>query len=235
MGGQMSRWRKKRTGRENTPSLPAEITRIAPQKRRNDRYSLYHEDRFLIGVSRESLTEFELKEGEILTEDQYKSILLTEERRAAKEYLIRLLARRDHSRNELETKALKKGFDREMISPALEQLENSGYLNEEEFAEKYACDQLRFHQWGPLKIRNGLIRKGVTSATVDKVLSKLSDDWELEKICVDLAVKRKRHFSREEEKRKRRDKVAAYLLRKGFTYEIIQRTLPEIIRKLNAD
>jgi regulatory protein len=144
------------------------------------------------------------------------------------------LARRDHSRHELDTKAVQKGYDPGFVTSILNELEQNGYINNMDFARKYAADKFSLQKWGPVKIRSELIRKGVDKQVIDQVLLKETEDFELNKICVDLILKRKCHFSRESDSYKRKQKIASYLQRRGFSFDTINRVLPDIINRLNV-
>jgi regulatory protein len=52
----------------------------------------------------------------------------------------------------------------------LKELESSGHLNEERFADAYARGKWRNNRWGRLKIRQGLRQKGVRIDLIEKAL-----------------------------------------------------------------
>lgn len=214
--------------------LPVVITSIQPQKKSRERYSLFHDEAFITGISIDTLIHFNLKKGSLLTSELYSRIEAEEQRRRVREYLLRLLGRRDHARKELETKAKKKGFRLAEITTVIEELHSLGYVNDLAFAEKFISDKMTLQKWGPEKIRYELLKKGIKRDTVQNLLKELPEDLQLEQICVDLVVKRKRHFSRESDSLKRRRKIMAFLQRKGFHFETINRALPEILKKLDV-
>jgi len=212
--------------------LPVEITAIRTQKKRKDRFSLFHQETFLIGVSGNTLAKLGIRKGTDLTPSLFSRIQQDEEREKVRDYLLRLLGRRPHAAAELNIKARQKGYDGELISDVIDELRAKQYLDDEAFARQFASDKLEFRQWGPVKVRSALVSKGVSAVVAERVTAALTEDLELKKICVDLALKRTRHFFRERDDYKRRKKVAAYLQRKGFDFETINRALPEIISRM---
>ena len=74
-----------------------------------------------------------------------------EERQALKNKAIYLLARREHSRQELIRKLIQKGFRAKDIHPVLDELENENLLNEERFIGSFIRTR-RARGFGPLKI-----------------------------------------------------------------------------------
>jgi len=218
----------------NKLDFPVTITSIRPQKKRSARFSLYQEKTYLIGVAADTLVCFRLEKGKTLTASQFQEITRVEERLAAKEYMLRLLGRRDHSSRELQVKALSKGHGEKHIHNVIEELEQKGYLNNESFARQFASDKLTINRWGPGRVRTELRKKGIDAPLADRIIRTEIEDLELKEICVDLALGRRKHFSREADPFRRKQKIAAWLQRRGFDFTTIERALPEIIKQLNV-
>ncbi|MEX0890108.1 MAG: RecX family transcriptional regulator [Balneolaceae bacterium] len=215
-------------------SFPVEITAIRPQKKRNNRFSLYQGKRFLLGVSADTLLSFHLKKGDQLSAVQFQQITDEEERRTVREYMIRLLGRRDHSGTELEQKARGKGYPEEIVQHVQHELSEKGYVDDNIFASRFVTDKLAINRWGPLRIKMALRKKGIPTHVTDRILQEKIDDLELKKICVDLVLARRKHFLRESDSFKRKQKISAWLQRKGFYYSTIEEAFPEIIKRLNV-
>ncbi len=219
---------------ETNPGFPLTVTAVKPQKKRSGRFSLFHNKVFIIGVSAHILARFNLGTGSEITADIYSEISQAEQYTACKNYMFQLLGRRDYSSFEIRMKALKKGYSSELAETVIEKFQQKNYLNDEKFARKFANDKIRLNRWGPVKIKAKLSEKGIDYNLIEKVLDSLSDDLELSKICVDLILKRRRHFIRESDEFKRKQKIAAYLQRKGFSFDSINRALPDIVNRLNV-
>lgn len=223
-----------RNQNKSEPDLPAQISTIEPQKKRTDRYSLFCGSDFIIGLSGQTLLQFNLRKGVEITPFLFKQLQEAEEYQAIKDYFIRLLGRRDHARGELQKKGLAKGFPDTIMDEVLNELSDKNYLNEEVFAEKFISDKLSFSKWGPQKIRSELIKKGVQNQTIDKLLKEQTGDLELSRICVDLVVKRKARYLRENDPLKRRQKIIGWLLQKGFQQDTIHKAMTEIEKEMNV-
>ena len=89
---------------------------------------------------------------------------------------LRLLARREHTRLELQHKLKLRDFDPDRIEVALDRLTDEGLLNETRFAELYATGRAD-KGYGPLRIAGELRERGVTDATVSAILEELADFW----------------------------------------------------------
>lgn len=214
--------------------LPLPITKITVQKKNQDRFSIFHDKLFLIGISRKTRNDFSIEEGVTLTLSLYKQLNDAEDLVAIREACFRYLSGRDHSSSELKQKVSKKGYKESDIDQVIQSLSENGYLDDESFAAKFVEEKTELNQWGPKKIKSHLYKKGIDRKIIENVLSQQTDDLQQQQICVDLVVKRKRHFLREEDTYKRKQKIYRYLAGRGFSGSVIKKSLPRITDKLNA-
>lgn len=214
--------------------LPLPVTKITVQKKNQDRFSLFHEKKFLIGISRKTRNDFSIEEGVTLTPSLFRQLKEAENLVAIREACFRYLSGRDHSSSELKQKVGKKGYSKEDIDLVVQNLADKGYLNDESFAAKFVQEKTELNQWGPKKIRSHLYKKGVDRRIIENVLSEQTDDLQQQQICVDLVLKRKRYFLREEDVYKRKQKIYRYLAGRGFSGSVIKKSLPRITEKLHA-
>ncbi|MEX0904102.1 MAG: regulatory protein RecX [Balneolaceae bacterium] len=214
--------------------LPLRVTSILPQKKKKDRFSLFHEEEFMMGVSGKSMLDFSIQKGVEMTPFLYNRLKESEEYQKVKESFYRYLAGRDHSSFELRQKGRKKGFRADVMDNVLEELEQKNLLSDESFARKFALDKANLKQWGPKKIKNALCKKGIGRAVAKKVVQNVAENLEQDQICVDLALKRKRHFLRENDPFRRKQKIYTYLAGKGYSGTVISKALPVITKKLDA-
>ena len=214
--------------------LPLPVTKITAQKKNQDRYSLFHDKLFLIGISRKTRIDYSIEEGVTLTLSLYKQLSDAEDLVAIREACFRYLSQRDNSSTELKQKVAKKGYKKSDIEQVIQNLSDNGYLDDESFTAKFVEEKTELNQWGPQKIRSHLFKKGIDRTIIDNVLSKKTDNLQQQQICVDLVMKRKRHFLREEDTYKQKQKIYRYLAGRGFSGSVIKKTLPHITDKLHA-
>ncbi|MDX1586480.1 MAG: RecX family transcriptional regulator [Balneolaceae bacterium] len=214
---------------EPNQQLPARITSISVQKKNKERYSIYVEEGFLVGVSESTLIDLKLVKGVEVTPRLFRKIQREEGRFAVKSYLMKLLARRDHARKELLTKARKKDHPEEVVLDILDELEVKGYINEESFAEKFTADKFNLNQWGPSKIKAHLYKKGVSKHIIEKSIGNYFEDLELKETYKNLVLKRKRRFLKEENPIKRKKKIFDHLNRQGFKPDSIFKHMDELM------
>lgn len=86
------------------------------------------------------------------------------------DYAYRLLARRDHSEQELRAKLLAKSFTEDEVIRTVARLQEQKYLNDTRLAADQS-ERLNARGFGPKGIKAKLARKGFSSKTIDHVLA----------------------------------------------------------------
>jgi regulatory protein len=214
--------------------LPLTITSVSPQKKNADRFSLFNGSTFLMGVSGQTLLDFSIKKGTTLSEDLFYKLIRAEEYHKAKERAYRLLSGRDHGAEELQRKLVKKGFPPQICAGVVEELQKKDLLNDLEYARKFAHDKHHLRHWGARKIEAALYNKGVAESVVKKAVRNLHENINPGDVCLEIALKRRKHFLREGDLNKRKQKIFRYLAGKGYAPDIILKSIPTILERLDA-
>ena len=87
-----------------------------------------------------------------------------------------LLARREHSTQELRDKLLTRGFEDDEIVPALQTLSREGLLSDERFTESFIHSRMERGS-GPVKIRAELRQRGVADEIISDWLDERDRMW----------------------------------------------------------
>jgi len=160
--------------------------------------------------------------------NQYKNRFDEEEKKAIG-MALKYLALKPRSRKELEKKLSEKKFGEETIRLALKQIDNWGYLNDEEFAKSF-LELKKFLGKGKNFIFRELKRKGVDEQIIKKALSQFYTNEEEHEIALSLAKKKFPGLFKfppeadppsAEKSRKEIIKLKNYLLQRGFSWETI--------------
>lgn len=204
------------------------ITKIEQQKKRKNRYSLFSGEKFIIGVSGETLLEFNIHQDSELSNDQLEKVQKKENTIAAREQAWRYLARRSHSIKELHDKLVNKKFEPEIIIQILGDLKKKNYLNDEDFSRQLILDEINFKKSGPLLIQSKLIRKGVALDLITALIDELYDESEQVINCRYYANK-KYKISRSEDRNTQMNKLGSYLKQKGFTWDVSKKIIMEFM------
>lgn len=220
---------------ESDHNLPGVITAITTQKRNKERYSVFVNDDFLIGVAEETRIEHHLKKGMKVTPALFRKLQRAEGRHAVKSYMLKLLSRREHARRELFNKARRKEYPADVINSVLDELESKDFLNEKRFAGQFVRDKNNLNRWGPVKIQAHLYKKGISKQTAEGAITQAFKAVDISERLAELVKKRQRRFLREKDAFKRKKKVFDYLQRKGYRPGSIYKCLDELMEMLTNE
>jgi regulatory protein len=131
-----------------------------------------------------------------------------------------LLARREHSRRELERKLGARGFEEDLIAPTLDALEESGELASARFTASFIRARAAKGQ-GPARIRAELAERGIGREQVDELLREAEIDW----VALATSVRDKRFGAERPTDFKQRARQAQFLEHRGFDSGQIGRAL----------
>jgi regulatory protein len=142
----------------------------------------------------------------------------------AKNTAYRLLTYRPRSRAEIEAKLRDKEFNDAIIGAVLADLARLGYVNDLQFAYDWTRSRIRLRGFGRRRIGQELRNKGIGRELIHKVFSEVfSDEAEVE-IAMRVAGK-KLETMKSLDRETRRRRLAGFLERKGFSFEIIREVL----------
>lgn len=128
---------------------------------------------------------------------------------------LNLLRRRPYFSFELEKKLSEKGFDSEEIGKVIKKLTNSLLLNDEERFKALIEYYQNSKKFGLERIKFELLKKGVQRKILYEMLDRYYSKEVSERIKEELILKKKEEL-KDEEKYKAKQKIYAYLRRRGF-------------------
>ena len=131
-----------------------------------------------------------------------------------------LLARREHSAQELRAKLLGRGYDSTAIEAVLSSLQTQKLLSDERFVQEFVAARVRRGS-GPLKIREELRGRGVTGELVEQALAGLAGGW-----SEGAAAARQKRFGKALPKdMQERARQARFLQQRGYSMQDIRKAL----------
>ena len=131
-----------------------------------------------------------------------------------------LLARREHSTQELRDKLLARGFEDDEIMSALQTLSREGLLSDERFTESFIHSRMQRGS-GPVKIRAELRQRGVANEVISNWLDERDRIW-LERAET---VRCKKFGATMPVDYKEKARQARFLQYRGFSVEQTRRVL----------
>ncbi len=206
------------------------ITKIESQQKNPSRRNLYADGEFLIGVSAETLLKFGIRTGDEVGEDKLKALQATEELQGAKTVALRFLSRRQRTEKEIRDKLRSKEFADEEIVKTIENLRGLGFLNDEKFARSYIRHQLALRPKGKVVFKQKLLLLGIKKEIVDQALTETFQETSQEDAALKAAEKFiKKSSKSRDDPHKTKQKLAAFLTRRGFSWDVVSPILKTIL------
>ncbi|MEK9176157.1 MAG: RecX family transcriptional regulator [Patescibacteria group bacterium] len=136
---------------------------------------------------------------------------------------LRYLSYRPRSEKEILDYLKKKKLDEEIIAQIIAKLIEYKFIDDTAFT-KFWIEQRSEYKHKPIRvIRFELLQKGIEKELIEESLPKESGELDLEN--AKRLKEKKMDFYRNLDPKKRQEKVMNYLLRKGFSYEIVKKAL----------
>jgi regulatory protein len=134
-------------------------------------------------------------------------------------------AYQERTQDEVRGRLKKWGVIGDEAEEIISELIIQNYLSEERFAQTYAGSKFRQKNWGRLKIKQELNRRGLTDYTINKGMSEI-EDADYEESLAELLTKKMEILERSESNPlKRKQKLVRYALGKGFESELVWKWL----------
>ncbi len=196
------------------------IISAVERQRRRKRVNVFVDGEFALAVGEALAAEQGVYAGRTITPGELGALRAEEQRRQAYESAVRLLAYRPRSEQELRDRLLRKGLGRNAADHAIEKLRSLGYLDDRAFAKFWAETRQAFRPRSRRLMAGELRRKGIDQTAVAEAVEPISD----EAAAYVAAARRARGLAKLEYKRFR-ERLGAFLTRRGFSYDVARRTI----------
>jgi len=144
---------------------------------------------------------------------------------------VNLLAFKQRSVSELRTRLLEKDWtNAEIVEEVIEKLTGYGYLNDVQFAKSFAASQIRQKPIGKRVLKQKLALKKLDKETVDEALEKAFEDTPEAEI-IDRAIEKRLRIKGKPETREDAKKFFDFLLRQGFSFDLVRDKMREIAKR----
>ncbi len=147
---------------------------------------------------------------------------------AALRAALRLLSIRSRSEQEIVERLRRRGFGAEVVAKVVEDLAARGFVDDRAFAVQRARSQVLHRHVGPRRLKEELRQMGVTTEIVRETIRQVFQEVDEETVARAGATKRLkalRHASNPVARRR----LAAYLVRQGFSPETVRRVVATLL------
>ena len=205
------------------------ISAIEVQEKRQNRRSIFINGKFALGVDETVIADLGLHVGQYITEEELNKVVHKELVNKAKQRAYKLLEYRVRSKAEIARRLKTAGFEEDVIEETLTRLEELNFVDDAQFSQSWVNHRMTGKPMGKTRIKWELRQKGVPTDIAEEALSTIEPEAEYES-AMDAARRRWEKDKDPDEWAKRR-RLASYLRRQGFGWEIISK----VTNGLSAD
>ncbi|AAK80365.1 regulatory protein [Clostridium acetobutylicum] len=209
------------------------ITKIEAQKKKKDRVNVYIDNEYSFSCNTELIYIHGLKKGKVVDLDYLQDIIEEDNYLYAKSRALSFIEKTFKTEKEIRVKLREKEFNEKIIERVIEFLRKYDFVDDSRYAELYIKE--RINKQGKVKIKYGLIKKGINDSIIDEKLSKYSANNEnYIEAMREVALKKFNNIAkRETDKLKIKRKLSSYLLGRGYSWSEIGEVLKEIFSENN--
>jgi regulatory protein len=204
------------------------IVRI--QKKDNNNVKILLENDQKLFLSYEVLLKNGLRKGSEISESHFDFLVKENQKFFIKQKAYTLLGKRLHSVYELRTKLRQKKYDEDLIRLTIDDLLKGNYLDDIKFAEMFSEEKLRLKLWGKTKLKSELMKKGISSEIIAVILEEKFPGSAEELDNASQLAKKKYNLlkNRNMEKQKLVQRLYAFLISKGYSYDISRQAIEKL-------
>lgn len=223
------------------------ISKIERQKKDKQRYSLFVEDQFLLGIDEAVLIHFGMHKGQEISEEMLAEIREAEYHQKVYSKAIHYLSfglrtikeMRDYlakvpalNAEELQSESGKENageaakIDDSLISQIIERLLKQNYLDDLIYGQSYVRTSALINRKGPSTIQQELIKKGLTEQEILQALEEYPVDQQIENIqqLSEKYIRTKKNIPFKMLK----NKLFEHLLVKGYDSDLIKQEMTQL-------
>ena len=185
------------------------------------KYKVYVDGQFAFILYKGELSRFHIAEDQELSQESYEKIRTEVILKRAKLRAMHLLNDMWRTEAQLREKLTRNEYSADIVEAAISYVKSFGYINDYEYARSFI--ESRKERKSRREIYMQLVGKGVSRELIDEAFE---ESYEREDSTE--AIRRlleKKHYDRENTTLEEKKKIMAYLVRKGFGYDDIRKTM----------
>lgn len=187
----------------------------------NKRVRVFVDGEFAFVLYKGEIRDFGLRTGEDISSpvfDEIKNVVLP---KRAKLRAMNLLQKRDYTEYKIREKLREGYYGEDIIDEAVDYLKSFRYIDDERYAEDY----VRYHMQDRSRnrIKQDLMQKGISTELLDRILdTTYCEETQNPEIELCRTLLKKKHFDPDLATYEEKQKLKAFLYRKGFGTDVIE-------------
>jgi regulatory protein len=217
--------------RSPKPGQEQRVTKVSFQAHDQSRVNIHLDGAYAFALSAVEAVNLGVKVGRVLTADELATIQSLEEVERARANALLLLSSRPRSRRELTERLKRKGYPLELVDRVIDDLQAKGYVDDAAFARYWVENRQANQPRGRQALVAELRAKGVATDLIGEVVAPVGDQEE--ETALVLARRRVRSLAGLDDARFRQ-RLTAFLQRKGYAYETVRVVVQTLLRERSA-
>ncbi len=194
------------------------VTKIQQQKKDPEKYNIYIDGEYAFALIMRDILYFKIKENMPIEEDKYNFIINETVYIKAQSKALDYLGYKMRTEYEIRRKLQEESYNEDVIERVVEFLKKYGYIDDLKYAQSYIRQVLRLKPMGSYGIKMKLREYGVKDIVIEEALFSMEIDEE--EYAFELL--KKKIGSKEDITDKEKKKYHDFLLRRGYSYDIIK-------------
>jgi regulatory protein len=206
---------------------PGRVTALEPQVRRPNRFNLYIDEHFALGLSAYALAG--VRVGQELSRADLEKLVRADQLEAAREAALRFLAVRPRSEQELRRQLSKKKYSGDIINEVISRLGDVKLVDDRDFAKFWVENREGFKPRSKRALQYELRQKGVSSVEITRAVKKVDEADSAYRAAHAKALRYK-----DLDANSFREKLSGFLARRGFDYAVTRDTVSRLWLEVNG-
>jgi len=204
------------------------VTLVETQRKQRGRVNIYIDDQFAFSLTNIVAESAGLRQGLQLADCEIRSLLERDSYQRAFDTALNFLSYRPRSEAEVRANLRRKKIAEDVVDRVMERLRETKLVDDSSFAEYWLQNRETFSPRGWRAIRMELRHKGVPQETIDETLPGEGDEAQ----NAYRAASKKATKIGTGDFREFRQKLGAYLVRRGFDYDVVSSVVGRLWREL---
>ncbi|RMD79863.1 MAG: regulatory protein RecX [Chloroflexi bacterium] len=209
------------------------ITAIRQQTNDPQRVNIFIDGEFALGISLNTLVRERLAVGVVVDEEGWQRLVTSEQADQALQKALQQLERRPRSTVELYRYLQRKGFGEEVCVQTITRLQELGLLNDIDFAARWIANRRALRPRGERVLRAELRQKGIDPEVIETALAAEDDGVGERERAIAVARSVLARYAALTDWAVFQRRLGGYLLRRGFTGEMVRPILELLWRELH--
>jgi regulatory protein len=194
--------------------MERKVTDLKVQKRNPNRVNVYLDGEFAFGLAR--IVAAWLRVGQLIDDEKINSLQVQDAQEKAFQNALRFLSFRPRSETEVQRRLHEQGFGDVEIQTVVDRLKAGGLLGDTEFAKTWVDNRSTFRPRSRKLLKLELRQKGVAEEAIETALAETATE---EDLAYQAGQRRARRWAGLDWG-EFRERLGAYLMRRGFPYGI---------------